>query len=289
MIAIIIVFILSLIVFVSLFFLSKGKYDEYIEPLDKEKYGLKNFLPIGFYVLDKFDYKYTSKYDRKLYMKISELNEIKYAHFYMQVHWANRITMFVLSLLIVSLIGLSVGPDPAYIFFALIMVVVFTIIGDLDLDKEIKKRRMDIQIDFPDFINKLALLINAGMTVGRAWEKIVEDNKKDTPLYKELYITQFDIQGGKSEAQAYEDFARRCRTPEITKFIAVILQNLKKGNEELVAILKLQANESWEMRKNVAKKLGEEASAKLLFPMMIMFLAILIIVIIPAILAISGI
>jgi len=161
--------------------------------------------------------------------------------------------------------------------------------GNIELDKQIKERRMSIQIDFPDFINKLTLLINAGMTVGRAWEKIVEDNKKETPLYEELSIAQADIRGGKSEHQAFEDFAKRCKTPEITRFIAVVLQNLRKGSSELVSILRLQAAESWEMRKNIAKRIGEEASTKLLFPMMIMFLAILIIVIIPAILALRGI
>lgn len=289
MIFIIIVFVFSLILFVTLFFLSKGKYEEYIEPLDKEKYGLKSLMPMGFYLLDKMKYNYSSKYDRKLYNKISEINEPQYAHYYLQVHWANRITMMVLSLVFLSLIGISVGPDPAYIFFALMIFGIMAVVGDIELDKQIKERRMSIQIDFPDFINKLTLLINAGMTVGRAWEKIVDDNKKETPLYEELYIAQSDIRGGKSEHQAFEDFAKRCRTPEITKFIAVVLQNLRKGNSELVSILRLQATESWEMRKNVAKRIGEEASTKLLFPMMIMFLAILIIVIIPAILALQGI
>ena len=43
------------------------------------------------------------------------------------------------------------------------------------------------------------------------------------------------------------------------------------------------------MRKNAAKRLGEEASTKLLFPMMLMFIAILLIVAMPAVLAMRGI
>ena len=126
----------------------------------------------------------------------------------------------------------------------------------------------------------------------RAMEKIVLDRqkagKKDRPLYDELSVVLMEIKAGKSEIKAYEEFAKKCRVPEITKFTSVIIQNLKKGNSELVSILRLQSVECWEMRKSVAKKLGEEASTKLLFPMMIMFAAILLIVITPAAMQLQG-
>jgi len=51
----------------------------------------------------------------------------------------------------------------------------------------------------------------------------------------------------------------------------------------LVPLLKLQSNECWQLRKNMAKRLGEEASTKLVLPLMIMFVGILIIVILPAV------
>ena len=43
------------------------------------------------------------------------------------------------------------------------------------------------------------------------------------------------------------------------------------------------------MRKNAVKRLGEEASTKMLIPMMIMFFSIIMIVILPALLSMSGI
>lgn len=74
----------------------------------------------------------------------------------------------------------------------------------------------------------------------------------------------------------------------ISRFITVILQNMRKGNAEMVAVLRLQANECWDLRKHTAKRLGEEASTKLLLPLMLMFLAILIIVGTPALLALNN-
>jgi len=66
------------------------------------------------------------------------------------------------------------------------------------------------------------------MTVSRAWEKSVTDSEKDTVLYQELRTVLADIRGGKSETSAFEDFANRCRIPEITKFVSALLQNLNK-------------------------------------------------------------
>ena len=275
-------------IFAGLFFLSKGKYDDYIAPLDKKAYPLKNILPMGFFIMNAIKYKYNSKYDRDLLTKVAEISGHKYAQYYLQVHWANKIAYILLASVIIAFLGVGMEADIGFGVFSLFILAAIAYYSDKELDEKIKKRRLSIQMDFPDFLNKLTLLINAGMTVGRAWEKVVFDNKKDSPLYQELTISISDIKAGKSEAQAYEDFAKRCRTPEITKFISVIIQNLKKGSTELISVLRLQANECWEMRKSAAKRLGEEASTKMLFPMMIMFLAILIIVALPAVLALQG-
>jgi tight adherence protein C len=187
------------------------------------------------------------------------------------------------------LIGLGAGPDIGVGVFAVLFAAGILYFTEKELNEKIKKRRMQMQMDFPDFLNKLTLLINAGLTVSRAWEKIVLDNTKDTPLYNELALTLSEIRGGLPELQAYINFSKRCRTPEINKFVGVIEQNLRKGGSETAATLKYQAKECWELRKNAAKRLGEEAGTKMLLPMMIMFLAILLIVATPAILAMRGI
>lgn len=178
--------------------------------------------------------------------------------------------------------GLSV------VIFALVMAGLIVYLLDNDINSRVDKRRMRIKYDFPDFLNKLLLLINAGMTVSRAMEKIIEDGSKDSPLYEELAAAISDINGGKPEFQAFEEFAGRCKIPEVSKFVSVLLQNLRKGNAEMVSILRLQSNACWEMRKSAAKRMGEEASTKLLLPLMLMLIAILMIVVMPAVLSMKG-
>lgn len=283
-----IVFAGVLVINIILFLFSKGKYDEYIEPLEKKSHPLKDFYPMGLFILDAVKYKFATRYDRGLLSKVAEISGHKYSEYYRKIHWANKLTYLLTGLLLLSLFGIAAGPDPAFGIFSIFVLAAVLYFTDYELNTKIKNRRTAIQIEFPDFLNKLTLLINAGMTVYRAWEKIVIENKKQAALYDELGLTISEIKGGKSEQQAYEDFAKRCRIPEITKFTAVIVQNLRKGSGEIISVLRLQANDCWEMRKNAAKRLGEEASTKLLLPMMLMFLAILLIVATPAVLSMQN-
>jgi tight adherence protein C len=187
------------------------------------------------------------------------------------------------------LVGNFTATDTGYVLFCTVLPAGIAVFTDKDLADRVKKRRQSIQLDFPDFVNKLTLLINAGMTVPKAWEKVSLDSARKSPLYVELSSAVQDIRSGVPEYRAYEEFAKRCRIPLITRFVSVILENIRKGNSELVPILRVYANECWELRKNTAKKFGEEASTKLLLPMMLMFAAILLIVGMPAVLALKNI
>ncbi len=243
------------------------------------------FLPIASYIVEKLISGRFKSYERKLSAKLVELYGGRDTRNKLRRHLVWKTAYMIIALLIVTFFGASYGrPEAGYILFVLIVLLLVFYVTDRELDERIKKRSFSIQYDFPDFLNKLVLLINAGMTVPRAWEKIVADRKKTTPLYEELNTTYQEIRNGKPEMAAYEDFAKRCRVKEITKFAAAIIQNLRKGNGEMVTLLKLQSNECWQLRKNMAKKLGEEASTKLVFPLMIMFVGILVIVMLPAIL-----
>lgn len=243
------------------------------------------FMPIAVFAADRLFEGRFEAYKRKLAVKLTKLyggNDIK---FRLKHHLVQKIMHLTAAIPAVTFLGVLMSkPDISYFIFAAALLLTVFYAGDRELDKKIKKRNFYIQYDFPDFLNKLVLLINAGMTVPRAWEKIVRDRQSLTPLYEELSITYLEIRNGKPEMAAYEDFARRCRVKEITKFVTLIIQNLRKGSGELVPLLKLQSNECWELRKNMARRLGEEASTKLVLPLMIMFVGILVIVMLPAVL-----
>ena len=62
-------------------------------------------------------------------------------------------------------------------------------------------------------------------------EKIINENKKEHALYNEMRFALMEIKAGKPEGVAYEEFARRCHVKEITKFVSVIVMNLRRGGQ----------------------------------------------------------
>lgn len=163
-----------------------------------------------------------------------------------------------------------------------------------ELKSQVRKKEEALLRDFPGCINKFALLMNAGLTFNRAWEKITTDyvrlkqmQGKTLDLYEEMLITLEDIGKGMSEMKAYEAFGQRCKIPEILRFTAMIMQNIKKGSHLLIGALQQQSKEALTIRQDLARKKGEKASTKLIFPMGIMFIAILIIVMTPAIITLK--
>ncbi|HYF75186.1 MAG TPA: type II secretion system F family protein [Candidatus Nitrosocosmicus sp.] len=267
-----------------LYLYSRGK-TEAVNGLESKVNRIAILRQVSFYIACRLASGKFPAYERKLASKLAVLYGSKEVKPRVRNHMAVKINFLISACLGVTLMGsLMEKPDTSYAVFAAVLLLAVFYAPDRELNERIKRKNFLVQYDFPDFLNKLVLLVNAGMTVPKAWEKIVTDRKNLTPLYEELNITYIEIRNGKSELDAYEDFARRCRAREITKFVTTIIQNQRKGNSELVPLLKLQSNECWQLRKNMARKLGEEASTKLVLPLMIMFVGILVIVILPAVL-----
>ncbi len=278
------ILILEIIAFTVAALFSRGRYERIMDADTRRSRVSEIMLPVAAFTVERLIMGHFHAYERNIAAKLSELYGSRDVRARLTQHLTLKTMNLIIAVMALTFLGaLMDKPDAGYMIFASAVLLLVFYIPDRELDESIKKRNFYIQYDFPDFLNKLVLLINAGMTVPRAWEKIVCDRKNMTPLYEELNRTYIEIKNGKAEAAAYEDFARRCKVKEITKFITAIIQNLRKGNGELVALLKLQSNECWQLRKNTARRLGEEASTKLIFPLMVMFVGILIIVILPAI------
>ena len=97
-----------------------------------------------------------------------------------------------------------------------------------------------------------------------------------------MVYTMHEIQGGAPEGECYEKYGIRCGISGYRKFGTMLSQNLRKGSRGITELLSREAEEAFEDRKNLAKKLGEEAGTKMMIPMFIMLAVVFIIVIVPA-------
>ena len=150
-----------------------------------------------------------------------------------------------------------------------------------------KKVIRQMQIDYPQIINKFNLYIRSGMTVRRAWFLIAGDyekkrGKNKRRAYEEMVSAMYQIRSGMPESECYEQFGERCRIPVYRKFGAMLAQNLRKGSGGLADMLEREAKEAFEDRKKLAKKQGEEAGTKLMIPMFLMLIIVFAVVIFPA-------
>lgn len=159
------------------------------------------------------------------------------------------------------------------------------------IKKQVKQRKEELLREYPGMISKFTMLLGTGTTVKNAWEKIVQNYElqreqigKQT-VYEEMLLTYREMQGGVSEAEAYEKFGKRCGVALYVKFGAMLAQNLRKGSKGISDLLQMEAIQSFENRKSAAKQKGEEAGTKLLMPMLGMLLVVLVMVMVPAFLS----
>jgi hypothetical protein len=159
-------------------------------------------------------------------------------------------------------------------------------------EKKEKLRERDMQLAYPDIVNRLSLYMGAGISTRGAWERIVANyeqkrgEKQETGYaYEEMRTTLYEMQSGIPEAAAYERFGTRCRMPSYLKLGTLLSQNLRRGTRNLADLLAEEAREAFEDRKALAKKLGEECESKLLLPMILLLLIILVMIMYPAVIS----
>jgi tight adherence protein C len=272
---------------ISLIYQKKEKIDNDI--INRDKLFLDKFYPFGFFLFNLFNLNYTSYYSKKILNNIEAVYGEKNKNIYFRLNFARKVNLIYIfiNLYLLNIIFNTLNLKDILILLILCIFGYFVIDYDLFLKKE--KLRREILMELPQFINKIILLLSAGLIMRNVWEKIVVDSDKKNILYKNANIMINEIKSGISEIKAYENFSRRCGVSQVNKLILIIIQNFKKGNSDIILSLKYQAEECWETRKNVAIKLGEEASTKIVFPMILIFIAILILILAPVIIMLNGI
>ncbi|MFF2908730.1 type II secretion system F family protein [Paenibacillus sp. NPDC057934] len=154
-----------------------------------------------------------------------------------------------------------------------------------DLHKKVRLREQNILLELPELLNSIVLLVGAGETVQRAIQRCLESRKGNTkhPLYKELVAMTGEWESGYSFQQSLENFSKRCAVQEVSLFTTTVLLNYRRGGSDFVLALRDLSRMLWDKRKAVSRTRGEQASSKLVFPMVVIFLIVIVLVGTPAI------
>lgn len=159
---------------------------------------------------------------------------------------------------------------------------------DYDLRRNLQKRSKQLEREYAGFVNKLRLYLSAGLTVRNAFMRITKEyeknrrNGKKHYLYEELKISCSQLENGMAEEQVYFDFGQRCGEMRFRRLSSLLGVQLTQGNDQLLKNLAKEADNAIEDQRNQARKVGEEAGTKLLFPMMLMLLVVMFLILLPA-------
>jgi tight adherence protein C len=190
--------------------------------------------------------------------------------------------------------GLGFGVDPIFYSCGGCLTVFIPIALIHDLNRKLKRKKRFMLIELPEFLNKLTLLVDAGETVQKAIKQCVEQKQsicltiESNPLYYELNQMVIALNNNRSFQHVMEEFNKRCNVQEISIFTTTVLLNYRRGGIEFVYALRELSRIIWDKRLALTKTLGEEASAKLVFPMVLIFLIVMIIVAAPAIILMNA-
>lgn len=184
------------------------------------------------------------------------------------------------------------------VMVGLMMITIFCVLWgkDREVHKKYEERNKGLTLEYSEFVSKLQLLICSGMSVrnaifhlGKEYKRRREQGGNKKYVYEELLVVIRKMENGMSEPEAYDYFGKRCDLICYKKLMSIILQNVKRGTEGLKESLLTESKNAFEERKQIARRMGEEAETKLLLPMMLMMGIVLMIIVVPAYFSFGGI
>lgn len=143
--------------------------------------------------------------------------------------------------------------------------------------------------DYATVTDRLTLYLDCGLSVRNALEKTAVLPASDTPgvhpVYAELTGAVNELKSGRSLTEALLGLQDRIDLPQYRQLCTLLLQHTKKGTKGLCIALHKEVRSALQEKKNLARKKGEEAGAKLLIPILLMFTVVLVIMMTPALLS----
>jgi len=177
--------------------------------------------------------------------------------------------------------------DPV-IYFAVLLAVLWLIYHNRfhSIGREEKKARESIIRELPEFINKLVLLVNAGIILNTAFLKIVEDcdQRKIENSYFYMRIAGIGKMVEETNASFHHElylFAKHSGVKELMRITNIMLDNISRG-DDLSDKLRRENELLWFARKQQAEEKGKLAETKLTMPLMILLTVLIMVTIAPA-------
>ncbi len=188
-----------------------------------------------------------------------------------------------------SLFGLTLFAGNSWkfaIFLALVGCCVGLLIPRVIEGRRRKKMIQMVTMDMADYLTSVSLLLTAGLTLWDALRRSLEGNNLKRPLFQEISnaFEAYDHGNTMDQVEAFELMATKLGIPAVSTFVCALVQNHKKGSDEVAALLMDLSVQCRTERRMLAVKLSDEATTLLLIPATISLIVMILVLIAPAIL-----
>jgi tight adherence protein C len=166
------------------------------------------------------------------------------------------------------------------------LALVFAVLGFLFpirvwLGRKISQRKAEILRCLPDALDILTVTVEAGLGFDGAMSKVLE--KWDNQLTRSFAKTLYEMKMGKARRQALRDMADSADVPELTAFVAAIIQADQLG-VSIARVLHVQSEQMRIRRRQKAEELAHSAPVKMaVILVLFIFPTILIILLGPSV------
>jgi tight adherence protein C len=179
-----------------------------------------------------------------------------------------------------AVLMLSEAPVTRQLLLSFVMGLLGFLLPVLWLRQRIRSRQDEIVKTLPDALDLLTISVEAGLPFDGAMQRVAA--KWDNELSRGFRRLLTEMQVGKSRRDALRDMAARMEVPDVTSFVAALVQADQLGIS-IAKVLRIQSEQMRIKRRQRAEEKAQQAPIKMLIPMtFLIFPTILIVILGPA-------
>lgn len=203
--------------------------------------------------------------------------------------WWNHVLKIGIVLFAICLMIAAVMGDVIWLLIGLLLVAGYPILSYRQVLDKAQMIRERIAYALPEFVQNVVIYLYAGLTASAAINNIAGRWKnRPEPLPRLLQEAAAQLAYQAPLAQVLHQLAEKTDTSDMRAIVTILLTHTTRGGDSTIQTLLDLSGQMWSKRLAFARKQAEETTVKLIFPLMLIFVAILLIVGAPAIMFVSG-
>jgi tight adherence protein C len=152
-----------------------------------------------------------------------------------------------------------------------IVLILFCFVPWAVVNSKRKKRVREIEQDMPVTLELLATMSESGLAFDGALDKVIGSGEVHRPLFRELRTFQVETMSGVPRLHCFRRLARRIEVASMSIFVSALVQAEQIGSG-FTNVLRTQADDLRNRRREDANMLAQALTVKLVFPLVLCFL-----------------